>query len=142
MDKQKPDNLRRRALIVDDDSGVIKILTSIFNSQNYDVRSANLGQEGHRIFVQEQRDLPFDVVVADLRLSDMDGLALVRNIRAYEATLPARELKKSYVVLFTGYSAGKEQEALNAGCNLFLSKPMGLRTIMDLASTLPMRNIP
>jgi CheY-like chemotaxis protein len=71
-----------------------------------------------------QNALP-DIVLMDLSLPGMDGLAATRALRANSAT---RHLP---VVALTAHAMkGDEESALNAGCEGYLSKPIDTRTFL------------
>lgn len=80
------------------------------------VRAAHLG-------VLER---PFDLVLMDLDLPGMDGLAATRDLRASGIDVP--------IVALTAQSAADDRvRALDAGCNDFASKPVGRTELLMLA---------
>lgn len=79
-----------RVLLVDDDALVLRGYGRVLRAGNYDVECADSGRKA----VQFLKGGQFDVVVTDMRMPDMDGLALLREIRARDVDLP--------VILLTG----------------------------------------
>ncbi len=71
-----------RILIVEDDHDLAEMLSAYFRVQNYDVATAAWGQEAVRLS-QEQ---PFDLIVLDIRLPDIDGYEVCRQVRARRQT--------------------------------------------------------
>ncbi len=60
---------------------------------------------------------PFDVILCDLGLPDMDGVQIIRAIRERLPTVP--------IVAMTGYGMNTERQAcFEAGCNAYLAKPI------------------
>lgn len=65
-----------------------------------------------------------DIVLLDLRLPGMDGLALVRQLKANEAT------RHVPVVVVTAYpEAYPREELLTAGCDAYILKPIDTREL-------------
>jgi NarL family two-component system response regulator LiaR len=105
-----------RVLVVDDTDHVRRVVAEMLVLDGFDVvGQAAGGTEGVRLALE----LEPHVVVMDLRMPDMDGLAATRLIRA------ARP--EQQVILYTAYlDATIEQEAAEAGVALCLGKVEGL----------------
>lgn len=74
-------------------------------------------QSAEHALVRARTDRP-DVVVADFFLPGQSGLELVRQLRMDDSTRDAR------IILLTGHiGAALEQQARDAGCDRFLTKP-------------------
>lgn len=71
-----------RLLIVEDDYDLAEMLSAYFRVQNYDVATAGWGHEA----VQLSQEQPFDLVVLDIRLPDIDGYEVCRQIHAHRQT--------------------------------------------------------
>ena len=67
----------KRVLIVDDDEIVRKILHQILRRFPLDIQEAEDGQQGLALFFQE----PFDLIITDYRMPQMDGLAMLKQCR-------------------------------------------------------------
>src|SRR5262249_39728254 len=83
---------RRRVLVVDDEEGVRDLLTKTLALVECDVETTSGGRDA----LQRMRTNPYDLLIADLRTKDMDGLAVIREARRYNAGLP--------VIIITGIS--------------------------------------
>ena len=70
-----------RVLLVDDNSHGLTARRMILVDHGYEVETALSGEEAWEIFQVNQ----FDVVVTDLRMGGMDGMELIRRIRATDA---------------------------------------------------------
>lgn len=73
---------KSQILIVEDDAGVSDMLSTFFRTQQYQVLTAAWGQEALRISQEQQVDL----VVLDIRLPDIDGFEVCRNLRLQRRT--------------------------------------------------------
>jgi len=104
---------RANVLLVDDDAGMLQLLAMRLGALNYTTRSANSGVEALELIRQE---LP-DVVITDLRMEEMSGLALFEKIHTDWPTLP--------VIIITAHGSIREAvEATQKGVFSFLTKPV------------------
>ena len=114
----------RKVLVVDDDPVVRKSYDRVLSSnKGYAVITAeNADQALQRLQEQE-----YDLVVTDIKMSGMDGVALAERVRAQRPWLP--------VVIITGYgSTSNEQRARNAGVAAFVHKPLTPESIESSTS--------
>ncbi len=106
-------NQRAHLLLVDDDPGLLKLLGMRLSSEGYQVTTAASGPEALRQLQKERVDL----VISDLRMDEMDGLALFAEIQKRHTGLP--------VIILTAH--GSIPEAVSAtqqGVFSFLTKPV------------------
>jgi DNA-binding NtrC family response regulator len=124
---------RRRVLVVDDEPMVTDWLKMVIeqaaNGTAYEVRAAAVGSRASEIF----RSWHPDVVLLDLVLPDIDGIALLRQLKAID---PAPEM----IVISGVGTITRALEAGQAGAFFFLEKsnldPGGLVSILDRATDL------
>ena len=104
-----------RLLLVDDDPLILLAAGAALRADGgFDVREAATAADALALAARE----PFDALVTDVQLPDMDGPALLDRLRAAEGT---RELP---VVFLTGTSAPAELDRLRAsGARGLLAKP-------------------
>lgn len=76
MTPRKPANL----LLVDDDPSLLKLLGMRLTSEGFNVTTAESGQEALRLLMREKIDL----VISDLRMDEMDGMALFVEIQKHQ----------------------------------------------------------
>src|SRR5438552_468870 len=120
------DGERLHVLVVDDDRILAETIAESLARVGYDCTIATGGADGaHKV---EQED--FDVILTDLKMSDMDGLTLLRKVK--------QESPDAEVVLITGHGDAKSAvEAMKQGAADYLIKPVDLvelRTIVDKAA--------
>ncbi|MEZ3499480.1 two-component system response regulator GlrR [Pantoea sp. KPR_PJ] len=102
-----------RLLLVDDDPSLLKLLGMRLSSEGFQVHTAPGGPDALRLLQKEQIDL----VISDLRMDDMDGLALFGEIQKRNPSLP--------VIILTAH--GSIPDAVSAtqqGVFSFLTKPV------------------
>ncbi len=114
-------NVMRRILIADDNRGHREALARILGRRGYHVTVADDGAEALRVLGEAH----FDLVVTDLRMPRLDGLALLRHIR--------RSHPGVLVIVLSAY--GDSISALQAsrwGALAFLQKPIQKDDILAL----------
>ncbi len=103
---------RIRILVVDDERTLRESCASVLGGEGYDVSVSGRGQEALELLKRR----PFDIVLADLYMSQVDGLALLR------AALAANP--DTIVIVMTGNpSVESSIEALRQGAWDYLPKP-------------------
>ncbi len=107
-----------KILVVDDEPKVAAIMERMTRHLGYEPAVASGAEEALRRFAEE----PFDVVLTDVRLGTIDGLALLRSLRERDTSVP--------VVLVTGYaSIPSAMEAIQSGAFDYISKPLTLEAL-------------
>ena len=115
-----------RILVVDDEPVVTRGCRRILAGAGHRVDAAATGREGLSRAVSGD----FDVVVADLRLPDLDGMELVRALRNRRPEVA--------IIIITGYgSVPSAVEALRLGAADYIQKPFTPKRIRDAISRLP-----
>lgn len=96
--KQTPAPAARslRVLLIDDDPSLIESLRSALVDEGHKVTTANGGQAGIESFrAASATRMPYDIVITDLAMPDVDGRQVVANLRATSPATP--------IVLLTGW---------------------------------------
>ena len=104
-----------RVLIVDDEPAILRFLRAGLSAQGFIVSEANAGRPALHAVAQNAADL----LVLDLGLPDMDGLDVIRQIRAGGAAIPI-------IVLSSRDDEGSKVAALDLGADDFVTKPFGI----------------
>src|SRR5450432_3789455 len=110
-----------RVLLVDDEPAISRGLARILTSAGHVVSTARSGEEA----VAQFGTAMFDVIVSDIRMPGMDGLTLLRSIRAKDLDIP--------VAFLTGDPALETVlEAMEHGAFRYLMKPVDGKELVDL----------
>ncbi len=110
-----------RVLVIEDNPLNLELVKDLLEASGWEVRQARTAEEGLRV---AQNTLP-DVILMDLSLPGMDGLAATRALRANPA------IRHLPVIALTAHAMkGDEETAMEAGCNGYLSKPIDTRTFL------------
>src|SRR5436190_21298901 len=112
---------RKRVLAIDDEPSMTEWLKMVIEAEGYEVRTALIGTRGEEIFKQWRPD----VVVTDLMLPDVDGVALLRRLKELD---PWPEI----IVISGNGTVARAVEAGQAGAFYFLEKPVSQEGVMDL----------
>ena len=107
----------KRVLIVDDAALVRAYYRAALERHGYAIEEALNGLEGlERILLQ-----PFDLVIVDINMPQMDGMTFLRALRSRD--LPSCALPA--LVISTEAGAHDIAAARSAGANFYLVKPIG-----------------
>jgi two-component system response regulator HydG len=104
---------KSRILVVDDDPGVVSALDKLLSMSGYVVERAEDGVAA--MAIAEER--PPDVVVTDLDMPRMNGMELLKKLRAQDAVLPV-------IVVTSMQDTTSAVGAMRAGAEDYLTKPI------------------
>jgi two-component system KDP operon response regulator KdpE len=107
-----------KVLVVDDEPPIRKLLRMGLGSQGYDVAEAPNGR-----MALEQIEQKPGLVILDLGLPDMDGLDVLRAIRARDDAVPV-------VVLSSRGDETSKVQALDLGADDYVTKPFGMDELL------------
>lgn len=111
--------MNSRILVIEDNCVNLELVTDLLEANRFSVVPARTAEEGLRL----ARELVPDLVLMDLSLPGMDGLAATKAIKTDPVTCHVP------VVALTAHAMrGDEAAALKAGCDGYLSKPIDTRT--------------
>ncbi|HEY2413577.1 MAG TPA: response regulator [Pirellulaceae bacterium] len=115
-----------KILLVDDNQSATHMMSRLLEKLGQEVQTANSAAAA----LDQLPSFAPDFVISDIAMPAMSGYDLARRIR--ELDLP----KKPYLVAFTGYGQESDrQEALAAGFDKHLTKPVGVAALEDLLRT-------
>jgi two-component system KDP operon response regulator KdpE len=107
-----------RVLVVDDEPGILRAVQTNLGRHDFRVETATTGQEALEAYNRIRPDL----VLLDLGLPDIDGLAVLRTIRERAST--------PIVVLSAHESERDKVAALDMGADDYLTKPFGINELL------------
>jgi two-component system KDP operon response regulator KdpE len=107
-----------RVLIVDDESPIRKLLRMGLSTQGYQILEAPNGKTALELTAEKP-----DLIILDLGLPDVQGLDLLRTIRA-------RDEKVAIVVLSSRGDEAVKVQALDLGADDYVTKPFGTEELL------------
>jgi len=118
--------MAKRILIVDDDEMVLMALNELLLPEGYEVHTVPGGRAALETL---EHDDDFDLLMLDIIMPEMDGFELCRQIRKMD------RYKETPIVFLTAKSRDEDRAAgLEAGANLFLSKPISPDKLLGIVS--------
>lgn len=112
---------KRSILVVDDELLIRDLLYDFFTGQGWDIAVAEDGERALEIL----RGKDFDLVLSDIKMPEMDGLALSGRVKQDHPELP--------VVLMTGYpSVESAVDALRKKVDDYVIKPFNINQLYKL----------
>lgn len=103
---------KAKILVIDDERIVIDSITKILREEHIEVDATLSGRQGIDAALQK----PYDLVLTDLRMPDIGGMRVLRDIKRAKPELP--------VVMITGYaSVASAVQAVKLGASDILEKP-------------------
>jgi CheY-like chemotaxis protein len=116
-------------LVVEDDSVTRETVGSVLEEEGYRVVLARNGAEALLAVAEDKPDL----VLTDMNMPGLDGLAVLGGVRARHPDLP--------VVMFTAdQTANTEREARRLGADDFISKPFNLDDMLSRIAACVIKN--
>lgn len=115
--------MAKRVLTVDDSRTMREMLAFTLRKAGYEVQEAEDGQKALGLL----RTQPADVVITDLNMPVMDGVALIRALRA-----DPRHRGVPILMLTTETDANKRAEGKSAGATGWLVKPCDPEKLVDV----------
>ena len=110
--------MRKKILVIDDDSSLVKLVGYALIRQGYEVYEAYDGQEGLRQVDSHQPDL----VILDIMMPKMDGWQVCRRIR---------ETSDVPIIMLTAKAREEDiVRGLEAGADDYLTKPFGVKELL------------
>jgi len=108
-----------RVLLVEDNEVNQQVATELLESEGAKVALASNGREAVRALTEGDQPPPFDVVLMDLQMPEMDGLTATRLLRTRS------RLQKLPIIAMTAHAMAEEvQRCLEAGMNDHVAKPI------------------
>jgi two-component system, NtrC family, response regulator HydG len=112
-----------RVLVIDDDRFHAETVAEVLEKVGYDCTIATSGTAGVRHLERDE----FDVVLTDLRMNDLDGLAVLRRAKEEQPDVE--------VVVITGHGEVKTAvEAVKQGASHYLQKPVDMAELRAIVA--------
>src|SRR5271165_3159436 len=108
----------KRILVVDDEPQITRVLRTTLTAQGYDIRVANDGE----MALELMKNWMPHVVVTDLAMPNLDGVALCRQVRQVSQV--------PIIVLSVRGQDRTKVEALDAGADDYVTKPFSMNELL------------
>jgi DNA-binding response OmpR family regulator len=110
---------RPRILLVEDELNIARPLQFNLEQEGYEVRTTPSGKEALALYANE----PFDLIILDLMLEEVDGFEVARQVRQHNEKLP--------ILMLTARSAVDDRiHGLELGADDYIVKPFHLRELL------------
>ncbi|TCS72371.1 DNA-binding NtrC family response regulator [Sulfuritortus calidifontis] len=111
-------------LIIDDEAMAVRSLSHVFRKEGYEVTTCQSGPAGLKAIEQRR----FDVVLTDLRMERVDGMAILKRCRELHPD--------SEVIVVTGYATlNSAVDAMKEGAFHYVAKPYRLDEVREIVKS-------
>ena len=114
--------MTHKVLYIEDNADNMMLVQRALEARGYHLLKAMKGLDG----VATAESEPVDLILLDINLPDIDGYEVARRLRVS----PKRELARVPIIAVTANALkGDAQKALDAGCDVYMSKPINIREL-------------
>ena len=115
--------MKQKVLIVEDNPRNMRLLEMTLRATGYNLLRATDGEEAFNVAMRERPDL----IIMDIQLPKVNGLEVTRKLRETSA------FSDTPIIAVTAYAMkGDEEKAIDAGCNVYLTKPVNIRELPEV----------
>jgi two-component system cell cycle sensor histidine kinase/response regulator CckA len=119
-------NSKKTILAVDDTTESLALLSALLTPAGYEVRPADSGE----LAIASLQHRPTDLVLLDIRMPGMDGLEVIRQLKAHEQT------RRIPIILMSGYAEVDDWvKGLKLGAVDYISKPFQTEELLSRVRT-------
>lgn len=116
----------KNILVIDDEELVAKSLKRLLKKEGYGVTIAASGKEA----LEKIKDTAFDLIVSDIRMPEIDGIEIIKNIREY---LKRKGKKSVPEILITGYASDESfKQAQDLKVADYIYKPFDITEFIKI----------
>jgi CheY-like chemotaxis protein len=141
----KPDQVPLRILLVEDNATNQMLVLRILEKQGHEIIIANNGREALETLgiahsgTRAASDVPFDLVLMDVQMPEINGLEATARIRAHEVHTSKR---LPILGLTATAMQGDREQCLAAGMDAYLAKPIQPAELRKMVATLVRKEKP
>ena len=107
-------------LVVDDDTELRKVLSSILSEEGYSVETVENGEQAIRVSEKKR----FDLALIDIKLPDMEGTELLQRLKAKQPHI--------VMIIVTGFpTIENAMGAVNKGADGYILKPLEIGKLLQ-----------
>ncbi len=114
---------KKKALVIDDEQIVLDSVSALLTDEGFEVDVSLDGRQGLDWAIERN----YDVVLTDIRMPDIGGMKVLRDVKRINPTLP--------VIMITGYaSVDSAVQAMKLGAAEYIEKPFEPEQLLDAVS--------
>lgn len=114
---------KKRILVVDDDTAILRLLSTNLKARGYEVLTATDGEQALEVVQKEYIDL----IILDIMMPKVDGVQVCRHIREW-SDIPI-------IILSARGDENDKVKCLELGADDYLTKPFGIAELMARINT-------
>jgi two-component system, cell cycle response regulator DivK len=118
----------KNILYIEDNPDNMMLVRRVLEAGDYNLMEARNGLQG--LLLAENHKI--DLILLDINLPDIDGYEVARRLRSSTKLEVART---PIIVLTANAMRGDAQKALDAGCDVYLSKPINIFELLEKVDT-------
>ena len=118
----------KNILYIEDNPDNMMLVRRVLQSGDYNLMEARNGVQG--LLLAESHDIA--LILLDINLPDIDGYEVARRLRSSTKNEVART---PIIVLTANAMRGDAEKALDAGCDVYLSKPINIFELLEKVDT-------
>ena len=119
--------MAKRILAVDDDENILNLERTILEQKGFDVTGATGGAEALKLLGEQ----PFDLVLLDVMMPEVDGFTVCRKIKEDS------RLKDIPVIFLTAKGGGEAlAEGFESGAVMYINKPFTANKLLTIVNTM------
>ena len=121
--------MKKRILMIDDDAHMRRMVAIYLKREPYELVSVGSA----RMALHELKKGPFDLILSDIQMPEMDGIELIKAIKSQYPQMP--------IIILSAFDAGKFQREMAAYEQLaILSKPFDQKSLLKLLERFLMKD--
>jgi DNA-binding NtrC family response regulator len=114
---------KKKALVIDDEQIVLDSVSALLTDEGFQVDVSLHGRQGLDWAIERN----YDVVLTDIRMPDIGGMKVLRDVKRINPTLP--------VIMITGYASVESAvQAMKLGAAEYIEKPFEPEQLLDAVS--------
>jgi len=114
---------KKKALVIDDEQIVLESVSALLTDEGFEVDVSLHGRQGLDWAIERN----YDVVLTDIRMPDIGGMKVLRDVKRINPTLP--------VIMITGYASVESAvQAMKLGAAEYIEKPFEPEQLLDAVS--------
>jgi DNA-binding NtrC family response regulator len=114
---------KKKALVIDDEQIVLESVSALLTEEGFEVDVSLDGRQGLDWAIERN----YDVVLTDIRMPDIGGMKVLRDVKRINPTLP--------VIMITGYASVESAvQAMKLGAAEYIEKPFEPEQLIDAVS--------